>query len=100
VLKDKYNCNVIAFVIMPNHLHCILYFEESGFDLNEIESNGKRFKAYEMVKRLKQGNASDLLVNLQEGLTEREKKKVQLYKVFENSFDAKAIFQISFCCRK
>ena len=33
----------IAYVIMPNHVHCILYFPEAGFNLNKILSNGKRF---------------------------------------------------------
>ena len=26
VLKKKYNADVMAYVIMPNHLHVILYF--------------------------------------------------------------------------
>jgi REP element-mobilizing transposase RayT len=100
VLKDKSNCGVIAFVIMPNHLHCILYFNEAGFELDKIVSNGKRFMAYEMVKRLKQDNTSHLLTDLREGLTEREKKKGQLHKVFESSFDAKAVYSEKFLLQK
>jgi putative transposase len=100
VLKVKYNCDVIAFVIMPNHLHCILYFKAAGFELDKIVANGKRFMAYEIVKRLKQGNASGLLSDLHGALTEREKKKGQLHKVFENSFDAKAIYSDKFLLQK
>jgi hypothetical protein len=35
-----------VFVIMPNHLHVILYFPDAGFNLNKIISNAKRFMAY------------------------------------------------------
>ena len=41
VLK-KGKIEVIGFVIMPNHIHGILYFPENGFNLNKILSNGKR----------------------------------------------------------
>ena len=50
-LSDKNLINVYAFVIMPNHLHCILHFPEPNFDLNKIISNAKRFMAYEIVNR-------------------------------------------------
>ena len=38
---------------MPNHFHAILYFPQSGYDLNKIIGNGKRFIAYEIIERLK-----------------------------------------------
>ncbi len=100
VLKDKYSSDVVAYVIMPNHLHCILYFKEPGFDLNKIISNGKRFMAYEIISRLKEKGATGLLTTLSHALTEREKKKKQLHKVFKDSFDAKAIFSDKFLQQK
>lgn len=45
--KDK--IEVVGYVIMPNHVHSILYFPEAGFDLNKILANGKRFMAYLIV---------------------------------------------------
>ena len=51
VLK-KNNTDVVAYVIMPNHLHVILHFHSENFDLNKIISNGKRFLAYEIINRL------------------------------------------------
>jgi REP element-mobilizing transposase RayT len=100
VLKDKYNCDVVAYVIMPNHLHCILYFKEAGFDLNKIISNGKRFMAYEIIERLKEKGATGLLKTLSDLLTDREKKKGQLHKVFKGSFDAKAIYSDKYLMQK
>ncbi|HRN56329.1 MAG TPA: hypothetical protein PLL71_07750 [Agriterribacter sp.] len=90
----------MAYVIMPNHIHCILYFKEAGFDLNKIISNGKRFMAYEIIRRLKQKGETTLLQLLSESVTEREKKKGQLHKIFKDSFDAKAIFSDKFLRQK
>jgi len=52
VLKSKYNADVEAYVIMPNHVHAILHFHLKGFNLNRIISNGKRIMAYEIINRL------------------------------------------------
>jgi len=49
------------YVIMPNHLHCILFFPTQGFSLNKIVSNAKRFMAYELIRRLKENNQTDIL---------------------------------------
>jgi len=76
---------------MPNHLHCILFFPTQDFSLNKIISNAKRFMAYELIRRLKENNQTDILQQLQLTVTEKEKKKGELHKVFEESFDAKGI---------
>ncbi len=99
ILKNN-SIKVPAYVIMPNHVHSILYFPETGFNLNIILSNGKRFMAYELVKRLRQANDSKTLSILQNALTEREKGKGQLHKVFRDSFDAKPIFSEKFLLQK
>ena len=100
ILKEQMNIETIGYVIMPNHVHCILYFPDENFDLNKLLSNGKRFIAYEIVSRLQQQNQKDILATLQSALTEREKRKGQLHKVFKNSFDAKAIFSERFLLQK
>ena len=99
VLK-KNKIEVIGYAIMPNHVHSILYFPEAGFSLNTILSNGKRFMAYEIINRLKSVNDTNTLTILHNALTEREKKKKQLHKVFKASFDAKAIFSEKFLKQK
>jgi len=85
---------------MPNHVHNILYFPEAGFNLDKILSNGKRFMAYELVNRLEKANDTNTLTILQNALTERERKKKQLHKVFKDSFDAKPIFSEKFLLQK
>ncbi|MFT3679069.1 MAG: hypothetical protein QM791_02280 [Ferruginibacter sp.] len=100
VLNEKYRAHIVAFVIMPNHLHAIIHFENNGFNLNEIISNGKRFMAYEIINRLEQAGNKIMLERLASLVSAREKKKGQLHKVFKNSFDAKAVITHAFLLQK
>ena len=100
ILKEKYQADIVAYVIMPNHLHVILHFQNEGFNLNTIIGNGKRFMAYKIVNRLENTGNANLLIALESKLSERERKKGQRHKVFIESFDAKAIFRQSFLLQK
>jgi len=99
-LKDSAQIKVTAYVIMPNHVHVILFFPAENYNLNTIISNAKRFMAYEIVNRLKQLNENNILQQLEGSLSEREKKKGQLHKVFKDSFDAKPIYTRQFLLQK
>ncbi len=77
-----------------------MHFPTADFDLNKIIGNGKRFIAYEIVNRLEVNKEAAILELLRESLTEREKKKGQLHKVFKQSFDAKPIFSDKFLMQK
>jgi hypothetical protein len=50
---------------MPNHVHLMLGYKESNKSINTLVGNGKRFMAYEMIKRLKEQNKPDLLSKLE-----------------------------------
>ena len=99
VLKTKGH-EVIAYVIMPNHLHTILYFPEPGYNLNAIIGNAKRFMAYQIIQRLELIKRKDLLYYLSKGVSARERKKGQLHKAFTDSFDAKGIYNEKFFNQK
>ena len=99
-MKHQNLSETIAYVVMPNHLHCILYFPVEGFDLNKIISNAKRFMAYDIIKRLQKIGREDILDRLSAGLTAREIGKGQKHRVFEESFDAKAIYSENFLKQK
>jgi len=90
----------LAFVIMPNHLHVILYFPEPGYNLNKIIGNAKRFMAYEIINRLEEKKMNEELGFLHGAVTKREAKKGQIHKVFEESFDAKGIYSEKFFMQK
>jgi putative transposase len=99
-LKEKKKIKVTAYVIMPNHLHTILYFPTANFSLNSIISNAKRFMAYEIIKRLEQQNNKVLLQQLADAVSPKERIKGQQHKVFKESFDAKAIDSEAFLMQK
>jgi REP element-mobilizing transposase RayT len=99
-IREKHGIKTPAYVIMPNHVHCILFFPYDEYDLSKIMANGKRFIAYEIVKRLKEKGANKVLLQLQDGLSARQLKKGQRHIVFEESFDAKPIYHRAFLLQK
>jgi REP element-mobilizing transposase RayT len=99
-LQEKKNIKTTAYIIMPNHLHCILFFPTSNFSLDKIISNAKRFIAYEIIKRLQINNQKEILQQLENAVTAKEKSKGQIHKVFEESFDAKSIDNKKFFLQK
>ena len=56
--------------------------------------------AYEIIERLKKSNQNEILHQLAQAVSERERKKGQLHKVFKDSFDAKAIYTRKFLLQK
>jgi REP element-mobilizing transposase RayT len=84
----KQNHYINGFVIMPNHLHAIISFRESE-NINITIGNGKRFMAYEIVKRLKQNNEVDLLNLLNNSVEKKRKAKNKQHEIWNLSFDWK-----------
>lgn len=81
---------ITGFVIMPNHVHVLIAFRNTqGQSINSIEGNGKRFMAYEIVKRLKDLKKEEMLKSLETYVNAKEKLKGKLHEVFEPSFDWK-----------
>jgi len=88
-LKDKGHY-IIGYVIMPNHVHALLAFRNTqGQSINSIVGNGKRFMAYEIVKRLEERGEEDVLKELSNHVNTADKKRGKLHEVFEPSFDWK-----------
>lgn len=88
--KDAY---LLGYVIMPNHFHGLIYLgNKCGISLNHLVGNGKRFLAYEIIKRLNATDQSNLLGRLLLGVRESERTKGKLHEVFRLSFDAKKCF--------
>ncbi len=94
------NVCVTGYVIMPNHVHALLYFHQMRKSLNSIIGNAKRFLAYEIIKRLEEKKVNGLLDILHAGVKKSESKKGQIHKVFEDSFDAKECYSRKFIFQK
>ena len=85
---------------MPNHLHALIDFGISEKNINTIVSNGKRFIAYEIVKRLQEQNNEEILLKLSEAVTKSDKDRGKKHQVFERSFDCKQITSQHFFLQK
>ncbi|UII19885.1 hypothetical protein [Fulvivirga ligni] len=90
LLKD--GCNILSYVIMPNHLHCLLNPTAPEKHLNILISEGKRFMAYAIVKGIKARGDISLLKILESGVQDNERKKGKKHQVFRLSFDARKCY--------
>lgn len=96
----KYQNYVVGYVIMPNHVHLMLYVSEKSPTINTLIANGKRFLAYEIISRLQQGGRHEILRMLENAVTRRENDRGKKHRVFEPSFDAKICESKKFILQK
>ncbi len=80
---------IVAYVIMPNHLHAIIAFKDAKESINKLIGNGKRFIAYQLIELLRQQNRANLLDQLASAVSTRDSRKGQMHRVFMRSFDIK-----------
>ncbi|NNV57294.1 hypothetical protein [Limnovirga soli] len=92
--------HIVGYVIMPNHLHAVIAFSNTGKTINSIISNGKRFLAYDMVKELEQNNQLTLLQKLASRVNNTDINRNKLHEVFEPSFDWKECRTVPFIIQK
>lgn len=95
---DSKQIKICGFVIMPNHIHILIYLPEGALELRTVIGNAKRFMAYEIVKRLKKSD--DILDILESGVKPPDRKKGKLHQVFEESYNAKECYSIDFIEQK
>jgi hypothetical protein len=91
---------VTGYVIMPNHLHALIGFSNSGKKLDKIIGNGKRFMAYGIVDKLHEQHSEVVLQKLAQGVNISDRKRGKLHEVFESSFDIKECFTKKFITQK
>ncbi len=78
-----------GYVIMPNHLHFLGGFVNTGVNINTRIGTMKRFMGYEIVDRLQSAGRIDVLNIMTAGVNNSDRKKGKLHEIFEPSFDAK-----------
>ena len=96
----KKNHQIAGYVIMPNHVHALIALNQSTQTINTIIANGKRLMAYEIVRRLKTHENAAILKLLSKDISEVEKNKGQIHKVFKASSDIKLCFTNKFTEQK
>ncbi len=88
-----------GFVIMPNHLHLLLFVDKNE-NVNKLLANGKRFLAYKIVNRLELLQHVDILSQLASAVTPKEKQRKKKHRIFEVSSDIKACYTEKFLLQK
>jgi len=79
---------ICGFVIMPNHLHFLLYVP-LGENLNQRIGTMKRFMSYAIVKRLKQLGLIHRLEFMRNQVNFTDRSRGKRHDVFEPSFDGR-----------
>ena len=80
-LKEKGHF-INGYVIMPNHIHLLVSFINAKQSINTIIGNGKRFIAYEIIKRLEANNEAELLQKLSTDVKPIRKANKKLHEVW------------------
>jgi len=88
ILETKAH-SITGYVIMPNHLHLLLYNIYTGVSLNTIIGNGKRFMAYDIIDSLELQHENSLLTKLELAVSSTDRKRGKKHEVWEESFDIK-----------
>ena len=99
-ILNKNGHPVLGYVIMPNHLHLLLYFEKKKHSLNTVIGNGKRFIGYEIIRRLKIQKDDTLLVTLSDGVDPAERKRNKQHEIWQGTFDVKECRTEAFILQK
>jgi|GEM_PF-289284 REP element-mobilizing transposase RayT len=89
-----------AYAIMPNHVHVIISFRQTKQSISTIIGNGKRFMAYEIVKRLELACEYGMLHYLEEIVGKTRKENNKRHEVWELSFDWKECISEKFINQK
>jgi REP element-mobilizing transposase RayT len=79
---------ICGFVIMPNHVHFLLYVPLEA-NINRRIGAMKRFTSYEIVKRLKALSFSNRLEFMHNQVNNTDRRRGKQHDVFEPSFDAR-----------
>ncbi len=97
---EKQNHRIAGFVVMPNHVHALIDFSATTKKINKIIGDGKRFIAYEIIKRLAEAGKKDMLTMLEKAVTIKGKDKGKKHEVWEESFDWKLCETAEFAYQK
>jgi REP element-mobilizing transposase RayT len=92
--------SLTGYVLMPNHLHCLLQYIPNGKTLNTVIGNGKRFIGYHIIDTLKKRNNLGLLQQLSDAVSLPERKRGKLHELWQPGFDVKACRTEKFLLQK
>jgi len=95
-MEENYDNKIHGYVIMPNHIHLLLYISDKSPELSTLIFNAKRFLAYQIPKLL----ISDHKIGLAEFFKNSKVKPKAIHKVFEPRYDSLQIQSRKFFVQK
>ena len=96
-MKKEYKNKIYAYVIMPNHIHLIVFISEKSPKLSILIQNAKRFMAYGIVDLLEEDKKNELLNYFKNYANPKTGAK---HKIFEDRYDSKIIQREKFFIEK
>jgi REP element-mobilizing transposase RayT len=88
-----------AFVIMPTHLHAILW-PEIGISLSDVTRDFKRFTSREISREAKRQNDTNFIEIFKQARSENRAQKVSTFQVWQEGSHPEAIFTEKFARQK
>ena len=88
--------NLFAFVLMPNHIHLLVYFL-TPYKLPDVMREFKKHTSKQIILACKNANNQKLLSYLEEAARTISGQK---YKVWEDGYDAREVFSLPFLQQK
>lgn len=98
VLQKNGNA-VLGYVIMPNHVHLLLYYKQTAQSLNTRVGNGKRFIGYDLVKRLTRQNELELLISMKEAVNAKDEERNKKHEVWQGTLKQSSAEQKNSFCK-
>lgn len=98
-LRTNKNTQLNAFVIMPTHLHAILW-PEFGISLSDVTRDFKRFTSREISREANRQSATEFIDVFKRARNENRAQDVSMYQVWQEESHPEAIFTEKFARQK
>ncbi|MFA5318039.1 MAG: hypothetical protein WC323_00990 [Patescibacteria group bacterium] len=84
-MKGNYQNKIHSYVIMPNHIHCLIFISNKSPHISRLIQNAKRFLAYQIVSILEKEKNQELLNYFQQYAKTKYNAK---HKIFTDRYDS------------
>ncbi len=88
--REKFEFKLLAYVIMPHHVHLIIQPSPKG-NISEVVRDFKKYTAKEIIQLLKDEKRFDILDVFHKTTQEYHSKENRQYQVWEDRFDDLAL---------
>jgi putative transposase len=89
--RDKFEFRLLAYVIMPHHLHLVIHPNSKG-NISEIMRDFKKYTAKGIIERLEEERQFKILGIFCEVAERHHPKESRKYQVWEDRFDDVALY--------